>query len=301
MKRILKRSLVVTGLIVLGWFATSRRAHTPPIPKELQDRLVLHVASSDSQAHELMEGRLAELKRQIVQRRDRCDAFADQMLSWSAKITLAKEGIGLTAKGAHEQFVRQAFAAQVITTDELRQLVAQTTEGFERDLQAIQNELLVRLRQDIQDVPGNSSSSDRQTAQIVESLEAVILTQPAASVSASQQEVIAFAASTVLAEALTPIAIEVMTSAGLLTAGAVSAPESLGIGLGVAVAVDIAYSKITDPAGKLSAILQNQLGSLADAIIAGQPTQPGLRGQLESMLQHQVSTNQEILAAVQMR
>ncbi len=91
-------------------------------------------------------------------------------------------------------------------------------------------------------------------------------------------------ASFIAGEVLTMATVQLATSAGILTAGAVSGPWTFGIGIVVGFAADVAvthaYDKLYDAVGKLTKQVNGQLDQLERAILFGSPRRPGLERRL---------------------
>jgi len=79
--------------------------------------------------------------------------YDDRVLSFRSKLELAKSKFPGAEKDAHTSFLKEEFSKIVFSQEKLREVVTRTTEDYVRDVQSIENALLVKIRADLQDIP----------------------------------------------------------------------------------------------------------------------------------------------------
>jgi hypothetical protein len=99
------------------------------------------------------EGRTQEVLGFFAERRQRVPAYAERVLSLRSKWELAKSKLPGTDKEGHTRFLKEEFSQRVFSEAELAHAVSGAVEDYVRDIQAIENVLLVKVRADLTDLP----------------------------------------------------------------------------------------------------------------------------------------------------
>ena len=107
------------------------------------------LAEADRQSVWACERRLNELAKFFDEHRKGCRPFAESALSLRGKWKLATSSILMDDE--HAKFLSTEFSRHVFTPDDLNAILQSTVEGCLKDLDAIENQLLVDVRADLAD------------------------------------------------------------------------------------------------------------------------------------------------------
>jgi hypothetical protein len=108
---------------------------------------------AQEEALKALETRTQQVSDFFIERQKRVPAYAQRVLSLRSKWELGKSKIPGVDKDAHTRFLRDEFSAIVFSEAELSQTVTGAAEDYVRDIQAIENALLVKIRADLTDMP----------------------------------------------------------------------------------------------------------------------------------------------------
>jgi hypothetical protein len=100
---------------------------------------------AQEEALKAVETRTQEVRDFFAERQKRVPAYAERVLSFRSKWELGKSKIPGADKDAHTRFLREEFSKIVFSQAELGQVVTSATEDYVRDVQAIENALLVNI------------------------------------------------------------------------------------------------------------------------------------------------------------
>jgi len=168
---------------------------------------------------------------------------------WGEKTNVEKfvKGEEIFDKDSHKIFVSQKFDAHIFSSDELAAAMRRSIEGAVRDLEGIENELAVALRQEIL---GRSLAPNEIPIASDEFKTAITRM-----VVASQRDAAKTAGNLVVSEIASQVGSQVFVrlgvSSGILTAGAANSWWSFGAALVIGVAVDMIWEWVDDPAGDI--------------------------------------------------
>ena len=210
------------------------------------------VEQADRQSVEAYKKRLLDLSRFFAERANGVDAFAESVLSWSGKWALLKTTIHL--EDAHEKFLAEAFSRDLFTPDDLRIALESAIVGYQTDLDAIENDLLVALRADLADadlareVSSHLRSDDafrQEFRQIADGLRPTLEEQFHLTIG---REIATFIATDIATQIVIRVGTAVATEMGISTAivgtGAASTGVTIGVGLVVSVIIDAIIDKV---------------------------------------------------------
>lgn len=206
-----------------------------------------HATLANQQAAKRIAVRAEEFAEFVQSRKRGAKPFAEAMVSWKAKWLVVKRVIPYTDKEQHRNFVQEKFAENFFKSKELEGAVNRSVEAAIKDIESIENDLAVALRQEILGKslpPGESVVASKEFNEMIQQM-----------VKASQWDTTKLAASMVASEIASSVTTAVVTelgvSAGILAAGSATSWWTLGIGLAVGLVVDIAWEWYDDPAGKI--------------------------------------------------
>jgi hypothetical protein len=254
-----------------------------------------HVEAATTKAREAIRRRSQEFRDFIDSRKAGAKPFAEDMVSlygkWRAlspylpRLCTDKDGyhgkwhalaseLSVTGhyylpcldKDGHKKYVIDKFDQHLFRIQDLTATMQRSIEGMVRDLEQVENELAVALRQEIighSFAPDDIPVAAQEFKQAVERL-----------ISASQWDAAKSAGGLVVSEVVASVATQVLlrmgVSAGILTAGAANSWWSFGGSLVIGLLVDVMWEWVDDPAGDIEremvAALDDIAAKGADAI-----------------------------------
>lgn len=252
---------------------------------EIEEACRKHVDHADAKATEAIEKRASEFAAFIESRKAGAKPFSEDIVSWYGKWRVVKpvldaafeyyetyreltdpsvflwkkiwgektnvrkiqDGEPLFDKDSHKIFISEKFDEHIFSSTELAQAMQRCIEGAIKDIEAIENELAVALRQEIL---GRSLKPDEvpiATEQFKTAIDRIV--------SASQwdaaKKVGSLVVSEVAAQVGTQVLIRLGVSAGILGTGAANSWWSFGAALVIGIVVDVIWGWIDDPAGDI--------------------------------------------------
>jgi hypothetical protein len=280
---------VVLGIgltLMKGSSSSVPRRYVPDAPivhqESVSEVVERHLGWADQQDSAGLAPRLLPVRAFFSDARRGTRQFAEDALGWKSKWKLISDYV--SGEKEHAKFLKRQFSARIFSAEQLEQVIEASVAAYLRHLDDVDAQLVVNLQSDLLGAsPGQLPASvDRQA--IREVLDAAIhdaLQNVEADFRGTVgRQLVSFVAS----EVLTAASVELAISAGILGAGAVSAPMTLGVGFIVAFFVDFlvnwAYDEIYDPLGELSSQLDRKLTQLEDFILIGTSAHPGLEARL---------------------
>lgn len=218
-----------------------------------------HVDEAEAKATQAVARRSAEFSEFIRSRKSGAQPFSKDIVSWYGKWRAVKPYLPFTKSEGHKEFVAEKFNQHIFTTEDLAAAVKRAIEGSVKDLESIENDLAVALRQEIL---GRSLSPDEVPIAAEEFRKAV-----ERMVAASQWDPVKTAGSLVASEVAAQVATQVLirlgVSAGILATGAANFWWSFGAALVVGVFVDVVWEWFDDPAGDIECEMVSALDKLS--------------------------------------
>jgi len=280
---------------------TSARSGQPPAGRpdaaearrQIQARVQSHLDWADRECEQSIGIRLQELDRFFDQAKQRTPRFADELLGWGSKWHWLVDRLPFTDPGHHAVFVRQAFARQLFSAEQLQHTIEHLVRALADDWAGIENQLLVRVEADLSNWPRPGLASRPDEKALIEAHDRAVVgsvDQIRASVSAN---LAADATSLVASEAVAWSALRMAASGGILGTGATGSWATLGISLVVGLAMDQIVSWLwdwwADPRGTLRTALNARLDRLKHDLIEGDAAEPGLRHGLQRAARERAS------------
>jgi uncharacterized protein (DUF697 family) len=258
-------SALVAAVVSAGGIAAVQllmgKAHyTKPPRAEVLAACQEHAKLANQQAAKRIAIRAEDFKEFVQSRKPGAKAFAEEMVSWKAKWLVVKGAVPFTDKEQHRKFVQARFGEHLFESKELESAVRRCVEAAIKDIEAIENDLAVALRQEVLGKslpPGETVVASKEFIEMIQQM-----------VKASQWDTTKAVASLVVSEIASVVTAEVLTqlgvSTGILVAGGATSWWTLGIGLAVGVAVDFAWEWFDDPAGKIQKEMIQALDELGN-------------------------------------
>lgn len=232
--------------------------------------------------------------------KSRTPVFSKKILGWSSKWRLVSDKLPLTRDDRHAQFLTRTFNEQLFSSADLTQVIDQIIRNYADGVAAVENEMLVRMRADVGDLPPTVLPEFVDQATL-DAAFARAMAEASERVNADlKADVTREAVSLVVGEVLAIAAVRLGVSGGILAAGATSSWATVGIGLVVAVIVDQivswAWDKWRDPAGDISRKMDDKLEEIRRLIVEGDGENPGLRERLIALSYERAKLRQAAIA-----
>jgi len=241
---------------------------------------------AQEEALEALKKRTQQVTDFFTERQKHLLEYAERVLSLKSKWELAWSKMPKADKDGHTKFLKDEFAKIVFSEADLTKAITQATEDYVRDVNAIENALLTKVRADIQDFPECAAVlSATNTDELFRARFASTVTQLSQS---TQTDLQAGVGQLVGSEIAAVIAIQVGkaiatrlgVSASIIGGGAVLGPETLGVSIAAGIVVDQAVSWVVgwfyDPTAEIEGKLRKQLEGLSTLIVNGDEKTRGL-------------------------
>jgi hypothetical protein len=258
--------LVVTGLLVLGiggatWWKIQRDRESAAQAKAVHlvsARRFVDEASSHADA--AVVRRAAEFRQFIVDRKKGVRPFSEKVVGFYSTWRLIKQKLPFTSD-THAQFVQYEFAMNVFRPEALAGELQRTIEAALKDLEAEENGLAVKLRQE---VVGTNLPPAERTA--VEAEFRTLLSKLSReSKWDTGKNLGEFVVREIVSAIGTQVLIRLGVQAGIIGAGGLSGWATFGITFVVGVIVERIWAWIDDPAADIERVTAAELDRLAVA------------------------------------
>ncbi|MCR5164372.1 MAG: hypothetical protein K6C40_10175 [Thermoguttaceae bacterium] len=274
--------LVLLGIIaalLIGFFVRNW-VITPSIPPQVQ----IHLDVAEQKSIDAATKAEEELHEFFDAAKQNSRRFAEHALGWGSKWRAVSDMMPFTRDDRLKEYITKRFHEDIFSPSDLENVLQDILALYLKDVESIENEMLVNIQQDVPDLP--SSSIMRTTPpESLNSIFQTMLVQTAKSTHSDVarcvgREAVSFIAGEILGE----LAVQMAASAGILTAGGSSAAMTFGIGLIAAVIVDQVVTWIwdwyADPKGEVADAICAQIDNMERLIIQGDGKTPGFREQL---------------------
>lgn len=264
----------------------------PPGWEKVEPRLTHFDVAADQAARQ----RVAQVRRYLADREPGAEVFASDVLSWNGKWELLKDVAGY---GNHPRFLAETFDRDVVSTADLKAVVAAAVTGYLSDLDGLENDLLIQLRADLADSDlgrGKLRShleSDAAFRREYWRLSATLLPLLAKDLHfTASREVLALIVmdigTQVTLEVGVGIAAELGLDVGILSSGVVSGVATLGIGLVVGLVVDAVLDWVLeqlghDPKAEIARHVRASLKQLGNRLIDGEEVPQRVYSKLDQL------------------
>lgn len=204
--------------------------------------------------------------------------FVDHALGWTSKFKLAWDVLPGTENVRQSRYLREQFERLVLSEANLQQGMKSSVGGFAAEIQSAENTMLVRLQQDLDGFDGNLPVGKLDYQALQRSYQwAVDQSQQTAQVEVA--EAVAQMTIAVLVEKMIGRIVARCTTSGVIySVGALGAPGTFGVTLGLAFVIDFlvgwVWSWFSNPRGDLELQLKQKLDALQREFVGG-PDVPG--------------------------
>lgn len=263
--KILILSLIAVIAVGLAGLAVYRSATGNLSVEHKRSRAVIETASkvllqnAKMKADEAVSKRSAEFSEFVNSRKIGAKEFSEDVVSLKGKWVAGKAMLPWADKDGHKKYVVEKFNEHIFTPDDLKNATNRSITGGLQDIERIENELAVALRQEILGRALSPSELPIVTTQFRNAIDAVL--------NASKTDLAMSAGNLVTSEVVTQIATQVVIRLGasisILGAAAASSWWTVGGALVIGVAVDAIWGYVTQPAKKIESEMVLELDKMS--------------------------------------
>lgn len=278
---------VLTGVLLVSWVRgqAAPSSEPPSAPEKktqkrpsLEELIRKHEEETQRRCQKALDEQMRAIPRFFSKAKQGCPAFADNALGWGSTRRWLQDRLPWGDCEKHKRFLEEKFAECIFAPKGLEKVVEHTIQAYLKEVEQIENQMLLKLQEDVADFPTPFAKWDREQLQkkYTESLIAAcqqaqrkLLYHDATKLAAlTTGEVLANRIiSQQLAEA---IATQILTRLGLQLStkavGIASGVVTFGIGLIVSAAVDWIIESILDRKGELAKQVAAKLDELEQEI-----------------------------------
>jgi hypothetical protein len=277
-----------------------------PSPAEIQRQLRAKALplldAADQESRTVIRSRLAAVDDFFTEVKRRIPGFTEAVLGFSGQWRLAADQLPLIGGSRHQVFLRNLWDQELLSEEQLQATLQSAIDGYLQGERDIEDQLLVKLQHDLAGLHPQAHVGQLDD-EAVQAIKARIFNDASGHALASlKAEITRQIGAVVLGELLT----QLLMRSALRGTLACSEVMSWGVGLAACLAVDqaleLAWNRWLDPAGKLTEVLTIHIDGLRDLAIEGKPECPGLRPRLEELArQRGVLRREAILQSIQRR
>jgi hypothetical protein len=248
-----KAAFIVGGLLLAGALALatatafSRSAAHRRHREKVQQTTGLLISNAVLLAQQAVQKNSESFRQFVLSRKAGTRAFGEDVTSVKGKWRALKPCLPFTDKDGHKQFVSEVFETDVVSRADLGAALKRSIEGSVRDVEGIQNDLAVQLRQEIAGCHLGTHEISVVQQGFRESIHKLV--------SASQRDAAMAAANLVASEAAVWVGGRVFAALGadIFILGAAGADSwwTCGASLALGLGVDLVWNWITDPVGQI--------------------------------------------------
>ncbi len=203
-------------------------------------------------------------------------------------------------RGKHQTYATQRFNDLVFSPNDLENAIQQVVEGYLQEVQSIENQMLVRLQADIADEDLSCPLAELSSGELEQVYQERLSQLLQSTQSGIRRRIAQDIAAFIVGELATQVVLRLALSTGILGAGVASGPETLGIGIVVAIAADWVVSEIMQSEEKLAAEVNRELDNLHSLLINGGSGVVGLRMRLQILARERDAARREVIRQLSM-
>lgn len=263
---------------------------------------------AQEEALKAIEVRTQEVRGFFAERQRYVPAYAERVLSFRSKLELGKSKIPGANKDAHTDFLKREFSKIVFSEAQLGETVSGAIENYVRDVQAIENSLLVKVRADLMDLPGYAAVlPDLRTEALLrgrfENLAHNLSDKAGTDTTVDVGRLVGSEIAAAIAIRVSiAVAVRLGFSATILGTSTLIGPETLGVSIVAGLIVDqIAGWMIGcfyKPEVKIAKELGTVLDELSTLIVSGDEKTRGLRQELGALAERRKQVRDAALRAM---
>ncbi len=120
--------------------------------RQARDRAIRLLDQADRDAQQAVSAQIDVIASFFEEAKQHTPALADEVLSWSGHWRFLADHVPGAGTGRHEAFLDAAIAEHLFTRDQLQSRIQVAVAAYLRAEHAIEDQLLVQLRQDLADL-----------------------------------------------------------------------------------------------------------------------------------------------------
>lgn len=276
--------LVMFSFFAVGWYLTKpekpelqvkpvlQQRQVPPSPEQIAGP---HLQWADRECERLIEEHLLKIDETcFVNTKEKTRRFADEALGFWSQWRLVADYVPFTKGDRHQIYLREKFEDLVLNPLQLERDVKQIITAYLQDVESIENQMLVRIRADVADLPSLALDARFDEAALQAKYKnALDAAMTSTGYSLGQTVAIEMISGSISKKVLTIVAIRFGASPVILGVGASASWATAGISLVAAAIIDQIISWIwdwyADPEGELANNLDEKLQEIKCLIIEG--------------------------------
>jgi len=241
--------------------ATSfKTSSTTGEPKMSRAKIQLALQEADQKASDAINKRVATFSSFIESRKSGAKPFSEEIVSLYGKWRAVNPYLPFADKEGHKRYVIEKFEQHIFSNSDLASQVKIAVEGSVKDLEGIENDLAVTLRQEIlerslvpKDIPIAAEDFKKQTTEGVVDISRLDAVRSVGNLVVSD----------VVSQVSTQVLIRLGVSAGVLTAGAANSWWSFGGTIVISLMVDTVWQWFDNPAVDIERKMIESLNTLS--------------------------------------
>lgn len=245
--------LVLAGIIFLYLGYMSYQAYSV----EAESMALLHDAKN--RAVEAVEKRASEFKAYIDSKKTGAKPFSQDVIGLKGTWVAVKCALPGVDGNCYKNYITDKFSEHIFTPDDFRDALNRAIQGGVQDIDGIENQLAVSLKQVIEGKSLKSEELPEAEAEFKRAIEAA----RSASNDAVLKEVGGLAVSEAVSQIFPQVLIRIGVSSVILAAAGANAWWTLGGSLVIGLAVNAVWTYFTQPAAGVEKIVLTGLGKIS--------------------------------------
>jgi hypothetical protein len=286
----LPRALVLSPALVQVRNPTLVARH-----RQAREHAVKWLDQADRDAQQAVTAQVATIATLFEEAKQRTPALANEVLAWSGHWRFLIDHVPGAGTGRHRAFLDAAIARHLFRPEQLTARLDAAVRAHLQAEHAIEDQLLVQLRQDLADLAEPGGGPVLDTMAVTAALDRLTQAAAAQACVGLQVDVSRELLSWMACEVVASVAVRAVLPEGLMA----STPATLGVGLAAAVVVDQAiawtWDYCADPRGALAKALNHQLDECAQRVLAGTREAPGLQPRLEAWARERAAQRRGVI------
>jgi len=275
---------VVGTTLVIGRSGPRSEQPAPRSPRSAVDIAQPHLDLAEQEANSAIDEQVKQVNAFFAEAKKNSPAFAERALGWGSRRRWLQDFIPFGKQDAHKEFLQAKFEEYLFKREHFEAVVRQIVQGYLRQVASSEGKMLVGLRADVADFTATyalASVDENRLQEVYESALHQIVDSTGERV---QKKVGEDTVEALTADVLTFIALRLGVRAGILAAGAASAPATFGVSVIVGLIVDQIVTYIwegySNPTGDLTEEVDRKLDEMQRLVVDGPSGTDGLGEQL---------------------
>jgi hypothetical protein len=262
-------------------------ASIPDLRSVVRGRLNPDLDWAERQSEKSVDDHLRKLDDFFASAQKRTPRFAKDALGLTSEWYLVVDRMPYTRSNRQAQFLRTSFNDDIFSPPQLTKALNQLVKDYVDSEAGIENQMLVKMRADISDLPPSVLASFGNQGELQIAFGRALAQATERAGANLKADVSREVTSAVVAQVLIWATERMGIEAGILTVGASNSWETLGMSMVVALAVDQVVKWVWDwyrnPVGELTGKMNTKLDEMHRLIVEGDNKESGLRAKLKEL------------------